>query len=311
MQRHSFYCLLALFLFVMLCPGCAAIKVTQSSARRVPQWVYGVEQNYLIVSAEADDLETAKNKALNEVKKQIINAISEQVRSTSLTTTQETGINTLFTTMEIYQDELATETGNVPFLSQVTLANATDYYWEKRLNKKTKTQSYRYHLKYPFSHLDQDILIEKFEEQEATINQKLEAFEKEDFSSYSSVEQMVDKATALRTFQSTLMENDTRRKTCDRILRGYKANIEQLAIRAIRVDREQTLYEIYYGEKKVTCNIKPYLRSKCLEHMDWQVKEEVNIVTYDYSNCFEDEQNYIDITLTVLGKKINHRFFIL
>ena len=311
MRYHSFSICLALFLFTIFCAGCATVKVTESSVRRAPQWVFGAEHNFLIVSAEAEDIETAKNKALNEVKKQMVNAISENIRTTSHTTTEELGVDDAYATVELYREELATESGNVPFLSQVTLANVTDYYWEKRYDKKTKAEWYVYHLKYPFSRLNQDELIAKFEAQEAAINRQLKELEQVDFSTFSSVEQMVAQGTALRTFQSTLMENDGRRKACDRILRGYKSNVEQLTIQAVSVDREKTLYEVYLGEKKMACNIRPYLRSKCLEQMNWQVKDGVNVVTYDYSECFEDEQNYIDITITVMGKKINHRYFIL
>ncbi len=41
--------------------------------------------------------------------------------------------------------------------------------------------------------------------------------------------------------------------------------------------------------------------------MNFQPTEQGCVVTYNYSDCFEDEQNYIDITLTILGKKINNR----
>lgn len=311
MRYRSFFICLALFLFISLYTGCAAVKVTESSARRAPQWVYGAEQNFLIVSAEAGDIETAKNKALNEVKKQIVNAISENVHSASYIAVEEAGVDKLYTTVELYRDELATESGNVPFLSQVTLANVTDYYWEKRYDKKTKTEWFVYHLKYPFTRLDQEELVTKFEAQEAAINRQLKELELVDFSTFSSVEQMIAQETSLRTFQSTLMEKDVRRKACDRILRGYKSNVEQLTIQAVSVDREKTLYEVYLGDKKMACNIRPYLRSACLEQMNWQVKGGVNVVTYDYNKCFDDEQNYIDITITVMGKKINHRYFIL
>lgn len=311
MRYYSFYIGLALFLFTCFCTGCATVKVTESSARRAPQWIYGAEQNFLIVSAEAEDIETAKNKALNEVKKQIVNAISENVHSASYTAVEEAGVNNFYSTMELYRNELATESGNVPFLNQVTLANVTDYYWEKRFNKKTQAEWYVYHLKYPFTRLDQEELVAKFEAQEADINRQLKELEQVDFSTFSSVEQMVAQGTALRTFQSTLMEKDVRRKACDRILRGYKANVEQLSIQAVRVERDKTEYEVYLGEKKMACNIIPYLRSNCLEQMSWQVKNGINMVTYDYDRCFEDEQNYIDITITVMGKKINHRFYIL
>lgn len=289
--------------------ACSA-KVIESSQKRAPKWLYGIETGYLIVSAESGDLETAKAKAMTSVKQQIVNAIAEKVQATSQTLTQELEANGTYSTMELYSTMVETESANIPFLSQVTIANATDYYWEK-IRDKQKNEFYRYHIKYPFSRLDQMEMVDAFERQEAAINAKIEAFQQDDFSSYTSVEQMVDQATALRTFQATLLEKDVRRSTCDKILRGYKHYIEQLTIQAQEVTRERTIYRVYAGDRQLTCNIKPYLRSKCLTKMNFQPIGQDCVVTYDYSDCFKDEQNYIDITLTILGKKINNRFFIL
>lgn len=289
--------------------ACSA-KVIESSQKRAPKWLYGIETGYLIVSAESGDLETAKAKAMTSVKQQIVNAIAEKVQATSQTLTQELEANGTYSTMELYSTMVETESANIPFLSRVSIANATEYYWEK-IRDKEKNEFYRYHIKYPFSRLDQEEMVDAFERQEAAINAKIEAFQQDDFSSYTSVEQMVDQATALRTFQATLLEKDVRRSTCDKILRGYKHYIEQLTIQAQEVTRERTIYRVYAGDRKLTCNIKPYLRSKCLEKMNFQPTEGGSVITYDYANCFEDEKNYIDITLTILGKKVNNRFYIL
>lgn len=303
-----------LFIFFLgstiLNTACAATKVIERSQKRAPEWLYGVETGYLIVSAEADDLETAKAKAMTSVKQQIVNAIAENVHATSQTQTHELEANGTYSTMELYSTMVETESANIPFLSQVTIANATDYYWEK-IRDKQKNEFYRYHIKYPFSRLDQMEMVDAFERQEAAINAKLEAFQQDDFSTYTSVEQMVAQATALRTFQATLLEKDVRRSTCDKILRGYKHYVEQLTIQAQEVTREHTIYRVFAGDRQLTCNIKPYLRSKCLTKMNFQPIGQDCVVTYDYSDCFKDEQNYIDITLTILGKKINNRFFIL
>lgn len=310
MRRYSLFAILAFVFLSISCISCAAVKVIESSTRPAPKWAYGAEEGFLIVSAEASDPETAKNKAFNAIKKQMVNSIAETVHSSSYRVSEEVEVNNIYTSMDMYKEQVATESANVPFLSHVTLAKVADFYWEHKQDKKEGIDFYVYHLKYPFSRADQEELVAKFEAQEAEINNKIKAFQNEDFSTYTSVEQMVEQATAVRTFQSSLMENDTRRKTCDHILRGYKANVEQLSIRAISVDREKTLYELYYGDQKMDCNIRPYLRTKCLQKMDWQVKDGVAIVTYDYSSCDPDEQNYIDITITILGKKINHRFYV-
>lgn len=303
--------LLVLFLgSTILGTACAATKVLDRSQRSTPKWLYGVETGYLIVSAEADDIETAKTKAMTIVKQQIVNAIAENVHATSALQREETENNGLFSTMEMYSDMVETESANIPFLKQVTLANASEYYWEKIRDNK-KHEFYRYHIKYPFSRLDQLKMVDEFEQQEAAINSQLDAFQKDDFSSYTSVEQMVAQSTALRTFQASLMERDARRSTCDKILRGYKQYIEQLTIQADQVTREMTTYHVYFGDRQLTCNIKPYLRTKCLERMNFQPTEDGGKVTYDYAPCEQTtEKIYIDITLTVLGKKINNRFYI-
>lgn len=303
---------LALFLggAILSSTACAATKVMERSQRTAPKWLYGVETGSLIVSAEADDIETAKTKAMTIVKQQIVNAIAENVHASSTLQREETEDNGLFSTMEMYSDMVETESANIPFLKQVTLANATEYYWEKIRDNK-KHEFYRYHIKYPFSRMDQLKMVSEFEEQEEAINRQLKTFQKDDFSSYTSVEQMVAQATALRTFQASLMERDARRTTCDKILRGYKQYIEQLTIQADEVTRQATIYHVYFGDRKLTCNIKPYLRTKCLARMNFQPTEDGGMVTYDYAPCEQtDEKIYIDITLTVLGKKINNRFYI-
>lgn len=290
--------------------ACAGTKVLEQSQRRAPKWLYAVETGSLIVSAEADDIETAKTKAMTAIKQQIVNAIAENVHSTGTLQRNEMENNGLYSTMEMYSDLVETESANIPFLKQVTIANATEYYWEK-IRDNNKHEFYRYHIKYPFSRLDQLQMVDEFEQQEAAINRQLEAFQKDDFSSYTSVEQMVAQAAALRTFQSSLMEKDARRTTCDKILRGYKQYVEQLTIQADQVTRESTLYHVYFGDRRLTCNLKPYLRTKCLTKMNFQPTEDGGKVTYDYTPCEETEEKiYIDITLTVLGKKINNRFYI-
>jgi opacity protein-like surface antigen len=43
----------------------AADKVIQTSSRRAPKWIGGVEEGYIIVSADAFTLELAKDKQIS------------------------------------------------------------------------------------------------------------------------------------------------------------------------------------------------------------------------------------------------------
>ena len=123
-------------------------KIVEKSKKEQPAWVGGAERNFLIVSAEATTLESAKDKSLLSLKEQVVGAIATHITSqttqrrqeivngnnwdyidsvskTGKTSTVSVGIYVTITESGIYKVEVRGTThntdGTVPYLYNVTI----------------------------------------------------------------------------------------------------------------------------------------------------------------------------------------------
>lgn len=287
----------------------AGEKVVESSGRE-PKWVFGTEQDYIIVSAESADNEEAKEKAMTKVKKQIIAAIAENVRSSSTISTSEHNVNGKFDIIEDYESVVETQSALIPFLSEVGINKAEDYYWEK-IKKDKNEYYYRYHLKYPFSKFDLMRMLDDFLEREAKLDAQIEEFSKDDFTSYTTVEQMNGQLNKLRMFRSTLMEHDPRRGTCANIEKVYSGFIRSIVLRLVSVNKQELIYAPYFGEKKLSTNVQPKLSTNCLTNLQYVPRNGQCVVTYDFETaCYDDEENWLEVILPLPGNKLKNRFIV-
>lgn len=294
--------------------GCAYLqaggeKVVDSSGRQ-PKWVYNTEKEYIIVSAQGATVEEAKEKAMKLVKKHILESVADNVRTTSKINTLEQGVNNKYDIVETYESEIESEGGLVPFLSEVSIANVEDSYWEKI--KKDKTSFYyRYHLKYPFSKFDLMRMSDDFLTREKELDDKVAAFAADDFTSYNTIEEMTAQLQQLRVFKAGLMERDPRRNTCANIEKAYSNYLKSITLRLVSVNKQELVYAPYYGEKQLSTSLQPKLSSNCLGDLQYRPRGGQCVVTYDFASaCYEDEENYLEVTLTLLGNKIKNRFIV-
>ena len=294
--------------------GCAYLqaggeKVVESSGRQ-PKWVFGTEKEYIIVSAQASTIEDAKDKAMKQVKKQILESIADNVRSTSSLNTQELGVNGKYNIVETYESAIESEGALVPFLSEVSITKVEDSYWEK-VKKDKNSYYYRYHLKYPFTQFDLMRMSDDFLTREKELDDKIAAFAADDFTSYSTIEEMTNQLQQLRVFKAGLMERDPRRGTCANVEKAYINNLKSITLRLVSVNRQELVYAPYYGEKQISTSLQPKLASNCLGNMQYVPRGGQCVVTYDYASaCYPDEENYLEVTLTLLGNKIKNRFIV-
>lgn len=288
--------------------ACAGEKVVDDSGKR-PKWLYAAEKEYIIVSAESANLEEAKDKTMLQVKKHILASIAENVKSTANLNTREQGVNGKYTILENYESAIETQSALIPFLSEVSITKAEDYYWEKIKNGKEFT--YRYHLKYPFSKFDLMRMSDEFLEHERELDEKLAAFAADDFTSYKSTEEMVQQLQQLRLFKASLMDGDSRHSTCLRIEKVYNDYLKSIQLRLISANKEQLVFTLYFGDNRISTRVQPKLTSNCLGNIQFLPRGEECVVTYDYHTaCYEDEENYLDVALILVGNKIKNRFIV-
>lgn len=294
---------------LMLVPCFAGNEKVVDKSGKQPKWVYSSGKDYITVSAEATDVQTAKDKAMTQLKKQILNSIAESVKSTSAINTHEMGINGKYNVLEEYANTIETQSALIPFLSEVSESKVDEYYWEKI--KRGKDYVYRYHIKYPFTQFDLMRMSDEFLTQERAINQQLSDFAKDNFTSYTSVEQMVQRVHEVELLRASLMEQDPRRTTCKNIEKVYNGYLKTITLRLLSVNKQELVFAPYFGENQLTTNMQPKLDSNCLNDMQFVPRNGKCVVTYDYeTSCYDGEQNTLTVILNISGNKVKNTFIV-
>ena len=123
---------------------------------------------------------------------------------------------------------------------------------------------------------------------------------------------MLSAINKLELFTKSLPQDDQKNsKTCAAIMQNYKKMISSIQVRTVEVTREYADIELYFGSKRITYDMSPKMNSNCLTELSYIPKDNGARITYDYEyGCYEDDQNSLTITYTILGKKINHTLYI-
>ena len=289
----------------------AADKVVQSSARHMPKWVGGMEEGFIIVAAEAESLDAAQQKAITGVREQIISAIATRVQSSTSITIHEVADNGSIQSHRELLRNLSVEAADIPYLANISPSHAADFYWTK-VRRSDKSIYYTYHVKYPLSNSKLRLLVEEYEKQQKAINDTIEAFAAVDFSNYDDLDKMLMQHSRLKQFVATLREEDHRRDVCAAIRRSYEQMLNQnLHVVILSSDRQQTRVQLQYGQFAITNNLVPKATSNCLTAIQTRLDGNSCLISYDFqTGCYEEDQNWLNITYTVLGKKYTTRCFI-
>ena len=119
--------------------GAQNYKVVESSSKKVPVWVNSQQQDYIIVQAIGNDIESLKAECLRSVRQQMIQAVAENVEfGSSSTISQESINNEIVSFMDNYTSTYETQAAKVPFLKGISMSKVEETYWEKRRDKSTK-----------------------------------------------------------------------------------------------------------------------------------------------------------------------------
>ncbi len=138
------------------------VKILERSAKKVPTWVGGAQNDYIITQAFAADLETAKAMCLEDVRKQSIRAVAENVASSSEgSVSQVIDGGEMVEFVDTFMSTYQTQSADVPFLKGISASKIEAYYWEKQ---QTGGQvKYLYAIKYPFPSVELKALVREFE----------------------------------------------------------------------------------------------------------------------------------------------------
>ncbi|MBE9488476.1 MAG: hypothetical protein IMY73_04755, partial [Bacteroidetes bacterium] len=79
--------------FSLTCLAQGKLKIIEKSSRKQPIWLNSTENEYIITSAISNNIEKAKEMCMDNVKKSIIDAVAQNVKSSDQSTISQETVN--------------------------------------------------------------------------------------------------------------------------------------------------------------------------------------------------------------------------
>lgn len=307
MKKLYYIALLALSVFAMLPASAGAEnKIIDKSAKKTPEWLTGAADGFLVVTVEAPSIAEAQRQALDEVTERIIRSVASNVSVDQKSEISETVTNgSVSSSTDTYTRNSRIRSANLPFLKGISLSRATDIYWVKLRDKRTKAEHYEYSVKYPYSRMDQRMIQAEFEDLDAEKSAELDA-----------LEQKIDNITSLDDISAGMA-------ACDALSEYFFDNVRASRVKALKT-RYNGLYKtvgilgavtgqgtaecaLSVNGRAVRSGLVPSVSSNCASNINVVPSDGTYRITYDTSDCLPDEDNYLTVSFRVRGKKVEHR----
>lgn len=282
-------------------------KVVEKSAKKPPVWVSGVAQEYIITSAIAGDLETAKSQALEDVRKQVIRAVAENVSLTSQGMTQQRiEHNQIDLFVDNFTSDYQTQSAPIPYITGISLSNAEDSYWEKRQDKKTKAISYLYAIKYPLP--------------EAELRKMIMAFEKQDqemYGKYNKLESQLTDVRSLEQIDRAILElNPLIAYFFDRVRKNAASSLQQqytdlyknISFRVFSNKLGDHRFGLMLNGKTLSTSQRMTVKSDDAYDINVAQLGDTIAVKYQFNGAEYDRLNDVTVNTRIGGKSVPHRF---
>ncbi|MFO8128524.1 MAG: hypothetical protein R6T99_01315 [Bacteroidales bacterium] len=292
-------------LFLMAHHLSAQFRVEEESGKK-PEWTASLQKNYIIGIGHGETLETARDKAMINVKSQIVTSVADHISSSTEIYTQEISRNEISEMYRTYSDHVSSQSGKRDYLQGISPAKVQDYFWEKLRNKKTGEIKYTYFAKYPFNTFDLEELVNEFKEKDALLTEDLKnALNMLD--DFESVEDIFEARRRLQQLSGIFIDE---RKT--QAIAGVRKSEDLLGSVYIS-DAGSALgklrYSLKIASKSLTCARKPVVHSNCARIMNRELGGPVCTIDYAYDECYPDPENHISVTYSLLNHRPGKKFY--
>jgi len=287
----------------------AKIKVVEKSAKKAPIWLNTTQKDYIITSAVSNNPEKAKNECMDNIRKYIIDAVAQNVKSTSQSTINQESVNNgIVNFLDKYTYSAKTQSANVPYLTGISESKIEDSYWEKRQDTETKQITYLYSVKYPFPSLELKKLVHEFRQQDEEMNNNYKKLE-EQYEIIESVEQ-IDKAITDLNPLIHYFFDDIRKEAAKNLQNNYRQLYNQIVYKEISNKPGCYTFQLTLREQPISISQRPVLKSETLTQLRGEQTNKEWKIFYNYETCDPTEENFASITFRPGGKLLSQKFYI-
>lgn len=298
-----------ILLFLFASPCMAKIKVVEKSAKKAPIWLNTTQKDYIITSAVSNNPEKAKNECMDNIRKYIIDAVAQNVKSTSESTINQESVNNgIVNFLDKYTYSAKTQSANVPYLTGISESKIEDSYWEKRQDTETKQITYLYSVKYPFPSLELKKLVHEFRQQDEEMNNNYKKLE-EQYEIIESVEQ-IDKAITDLNPLIHYFFDDIRKEAAKNLQNNYRQLYNQIVYKEISNKPGCYTFQLTLREQPISISQRPVLKSETLTQLRGEQTNKEWKIFYNYETCDPAEENFASITFRPGGKLLSQKFYI-
>jgi len=228
----------------------------------------------------------------------IDHSVQEYIQEKGVTTTEYE---------ETIRREANLKVSKLPELQGVMLSKG-DIYYERYYNKKSKEEYYNYYLLYPFSKFELDELIEKYNQQEKAINERI-GNDKAMADDFTSTEEIEDAIRDLDILVSEVGKEDSRISMISNVKNLLKSRFKDMTVEVIENVKEKVIFKLVYNGKTITSSLMPKLSSNCAERIECKKDESFFVVIFDDNYCY-DESNFIKVQFNFKGTFLNKTIYI-
>ncbi len=292
-------------------------KLVEQNPKSKPKWLTeGAGKGQLMIQAnKVPTLEEAQNAVMSSLLANIASSISVIVIGETLDKTDLTSVELDGKTKEEYIQKIEKNTtlkiAKMPALQGVSLSKA-DIYWERYIDKKTKETCYDYYILYPFSDYELQELMSAYNAQEKAVSDKIENY-KNSLSDIDDIDVMLENIEQMKSMMEEMGDADVKYSKLDEVKKLYEKAIKDIYVEVVENynenDKGTLVIELKYDEKTMKTKSLPQLRSSCAR--DFNKKHNGNriILTFNTFDCYEQDDNYVEVRFTFgkrkLIKKIN------
>lgn len=309
-MRHSATTLSTILLLLLACiPSFGSKKkVIDRSASKVPAWVSGFDDGFLTFYIEAPTLNDAQRLAEQEISSRIISAVARNVYVKTSSSASNIDRNGNTETTEEFSYVSAVNSANLPYLKGISLAKASDIYWQKVREKGTGKEYYEYNVKYPFSKSELAKLVAQFEEYDATrqnefdtLRQKLNSVESAD-----EIKQAVDALEALTAY----FFDETRKTGVKSLMVSYKALYNTIAMHGEFTEPGKLRVSFTVQGRPLKVYGRPTVKSNCAKKLQTMPADGGFTISYSTEDCIADEENSISVAIRVGSARLSGEYAI-
>ncbi len=280
-------------------------KEIDASSRKAPKWHQSALEDYIISYGEGENIAEAKERALINLRADIVKSVASYVKSSSEMTMENVSKNHVVSTTQVFKNKSSVISANIPSLKGVSLNKAEESYWVKFRDKETNKERVEFHVLYPFTKSELQKLIREFNEQDEKMTNDMNAAISE-INSAKTIEALIDLMKQLEAFEDYFI--DSRQQTAKIEKEKVAAMIKNVVIVPIQQKVNQIEYALKIGDKAYGTSQRPIVKSSECIKASSQSNGNKQLIDFTQKYCYEGDENSVSVQYRYLNKKVEQSF---